>query len=96
MELIYNIEKKIKKEFEDRFYEDNIEELENEDFEDWEEIIDEILYEEGFRNEEFKCEVCERMEKVFDELKEEYLEGKKESWENEWELRNDYYRSLGV
>ncbi len=90
------IKEYIKKLIEDRFYEDCIEELENEDFEDWKDYIGECVWDEFEFDIEVELENWDEIEEMFDELKEDYLEGKKDDYENECELRRDYYNSLGV
>lgn len=78
------IKEAIKSEIEKQFYEDCIEELENRDFEQYYEYLDEMIWEEfDFELRDYKDEV----EEMFEDLREEYLEGKRDDAEEERQLR---------
>lgn len=84
-----NILEIVKKEIEERFFEYGIEELENESFEDFMEYLDEVMYcDFGIEIRDFENEV----EELYYELKDEYLNGKIEDYENEREIKLNMYK----
>lgn len=80
----------LKEDIEKRFYDFNIEELEEDSFEDFKEYVEEWIYVD-YDIEYIEDRFWDEIEKIYEDLKDEYLDGKRDDREEEEYLRRHMY-----
>lgn len=83
------IKEVLKEDIEKRFYDFNIEELEEDNFEDFKEYVEEWIYVD-YDIEYIEDRFWDEIEKIYEDLKDEYLDGKRDDREEEYLRRHMY------